>query len=133
MQERGGDFRDWRDAAGNLIPIYDPLTLRSDGHGGFIKDQFMGCDGDTPNVICPSRINPIVSAWLSALPAPTSDGPLNNYQPSQAVPDTILADSNYYMGRYDLQFGGNDHFFVSAVASAIACEVFIGASTGPRQ
>ena len=53
LQERQGDFTDWRDAAGNLIPIYDPATLRSDGHGGFIKDQFMGCDGqNTPNVIC---------------------------------------------------------------------------------
>ena len=39
----------------------------------------MGCDGRTPNVICPSRINPIVRAWLDALPNPTSDGPLNNY------------------------------------------------------
>ena len=25
-QERNGDFTDWRDAAGNLIPIYDPAT-----------------------------------------------------------------------------------------------------------
>ncbi len=58
MQERAGDFRDWRDAAGNLIPIYDPATLRSDGQGGFIKDQFMGCDGNTPNVICPESHQP---------------------------------------------------------------------------
>src|SRR5918994_6478858 len=72
MQERQGDFRDWRDPSGNLIPIYDPATLRPDGRGGFIKDQFMGCDGNTPNVICPDRINPTVLPWLEALPTPTS-------------------------------------------------------------
>ena len=53
MRQRSGDFRDWRDSAGNLIPIYDPATIRPDGQGGYIKDQFMGCDGNTPNVICP--------------------------------------------------------------------------------
>ena len=111
MQERAGDFRDWRDASGNLIPIYDPATLRSDGHGGFIKDQFMGCDGNTPNVICPNRINPIVQPWLAALPTPTSGGARNNFQ-APPIPDTILGDSDYYMWRLDWQ-GGNNHVFAS--------------------
>jgi hypothetical protein len=31
LKERGGDFSDWRDAGGNLIPIYDQLTIRPDG------------------------------------------------------------------------------------------------------
>ena len=108
IAERNGDFRDWRDAAGNLIPIYDPATLTPDGH----KQQFMGCDGKTPNVICPSRISPIVRAWLDALPTPTSSGPLNNYL-APAIPDTILGNSDYYMGRYDLQLGSSDHMFAS--------------------
>jgi hypothetical protein len=112
LRERNGDFTDWRDASGNLIPIYDPATLRSDGHGGYVKDQFMGCDGRTPNVICPSRINPIVKAWLNALPNPTSDGPLNNYL-GPAIPDSILGNSDYYLGRYDLQFASSDHMFAS--------------------
>ena len=111
MQERSGDFRDWRDANGNMIPIYDPATLRPDGNGGFIKDQFMGCDGNTPNVICPNRINPIVQPWLAALPTPTSGGTLNNFQ-APPIPDTILGDSDYYMWRLDWQ-GGNDHIFAS--------------------
>ena len=112
LKERNGDFTDWRDSSGNLIPIYDPATLRPDGNGGFVKDQFMGCDGRTPNVICPSRINPIVRAWLDALPNPTSDGPLNNYL-GPAIPDTILGNSDYYLGRYDLQFASSDHLFAS--------------------
>jgi hypothetical protein len=112
LAERNGDFRDWRDSNGNLIPIYDPATIRSDGRGGFIKDQFMGCDGVTPNVICPSRISPTVGAWLQALPNPTSGGPTNNFL-APAIPDTILGNSDYYMGRYDLQLGASDHMFLS--------------------
>jgi hypothetical protein len=112
IKERNGDFTDWRDASGNLIPIYDPATLRSDGHGGFTKDQFMGCDGNTPNVICASRISATVQPWLQALPTPTSGGPQNNFL-APAIPDTILGNSDYYMGRYDLQIGNSDHMFAS--------------------
>ncbi len=112
LAQRTGDFRDWRDANGNLIPIYDPATLRSDGRGGFIKDQFMGCDGNTPNVICPDRISPLVRPWLDALPTPTSPGAQNNYL-GPAIPDTILGNSDYYMGRFDLQVRNNDHIFTS--------------------
>ena len=28
LKERAGDFSDWRDASGNLIPIYDPATIQ---------------------------------------------------------------------------------------------------------
>ena len=112
MLERAGDFRDWRDASGNLIPIYDPLTIRPDGQGGYIKDQFRGCDGNTPNVICPNRISSLVRPWLAALPNPTSGGPLNNYL-GPAIPDTILGNSDYYMGRFDMQIKSSDHVFAS--------------------
>jgi outer membrane receptor protein involved in Fe transport len=112
IRQRNGDFTDWRDASGNLIPIYDPLTIRPDGRGGFTKDQFMGCDGNTPNVICPSRISPLARAWLQALPNPTGPGPLNNYL-APAIPDTILGNSDYYMGRFDVQVGASDHIFTS--------------------
>jgi hypothetical protein len=108
LQERNGDFTDWRDSDGNVIPIYDPATLTASGH----KQQFMGCDGQHPNVICPSRISPLVQAWLSALPTPTSGGPVNNYL-GTPIPDSILGNSDHYMGRYDLQLTNNDHMFVS--------------------
>jgi hypothetical protein len=109
---RGGDFREWRDTAGNLIPIYDPATLRPDGNGGYVKDQFMGCDGKTPNVICANRITAEAKAYLSQLPDTNKAGILNNYL-GPAIPDTILGNSDYYMGRYDLQIGNNDHMFAS--------------------
>ena len=113
MRERTGDFTDWRDASGNLIPIYDPMTIRvRTAAGGFTKDQFMGCDGNTPNVICPNRISSLIRPWLAALPTPTSGGPLNNYL-GPAIPDTILGNSDYYMGRFDLQLKSTDHIFTS--------------------
>jgi hypothetical protein len=112
LRERNGDFTDWRDSSGNLIPIYDPATIRPDGRGGYLKDQFMGCNGNQPNVICPSRISPIVRAWLDALPNPTSEGALNNYL-GPPIPDSILGNSNYFLGRYDLQIGNTDHMFAS--------------------
>ena len=50
--------------------------------------------------------------WLAALPTPTSGGPLNNYL-GPAIPDTILGNSDYYMGRFDLQIKNSDHIFTS--------------------
>ena len=62
MPERQGDFSDWRDATtGQLIPVYDPATTRSNPNYDpnkalgpnnlpYLRDQFMGCDGHTPNV-----------------------------------------------------------------------------------
>ncbi len=38
-----GDFSSWRDANGNLIPIYDPATTRVNPNGpGFVRDPFPG-------------------------------------------------------------------------------------------
>jgi hypothetical protein len=35
-----GDFSNWKDSKGVLMPIYDPLTLRQDASGKWIRDQF---------------------------------------------------------------------------------------------
>ena len=51
-----GDFSNWRDANGNLIPIYDPRTTRANPNGpGYIRDPF-------PN----NQIPPIASAASAA-------------------------------------------------------------------
>ena len=70
----------------------------------------MGCDGNTPNVICPNRIAAEAKPYLAALPNPTSGGPLNNYL-APPIPDSILGDTDYYMGRVDVQVKSNDHAF----------------------
>ena len=41
-RERNGDFSQTFDRNGALVVIYDPLTTRADGRGGFIRDPFPG-------------------------------------------------------------------------------------------
>lgn len=60
----GGDFSKFVDSNGNLIPIYDPQT----------GQQFMGCGGNQPNVICPTRIDPLSASLLKYIPAPNATG-----------------------------------------------------------
>ncbi|MCG6925289.1 MAG: TonB-dependent receptor [Acidobacteria bacterium] len=103
MAARNGDFSNWRDASGNLIPIYDPATLQPDGS----KQQFPG------NIIPADRFSPVALGYLQYLPTPTNGDELNNYLVPSAVPDSILGDSNYFFGRFDSYIGQNDHISVS--------------------
>ena len=107
LKERSGDFSDWRDASGNLIPIYDPATTQVLPDGTVTRQPFPG------NIIPANRISPMAQQFLQYLPTPTSDGPLNNYLEPTAVPDTILGDTNYVFGRFDTYFGQKDHLSVS--------------------
>ena len=82
LKERQGDFSDWVDSSGKLIPVYDPATTRPNplfdpnhqvgpSNMPFFRDQFMGCDGKTPNVICPfdPRLqNSLAQQWFKFLP-----------------------------------------------------------------
>lgn len=82
--ERIGDFSNYRDSSGNLIPIYDPLTTTAVTVGGAtrqVRQQFMGCNGNQPNVICPSRINQAGLNVASIYPLPQFNtvNSLNNY------------------------------------------------------
>jgi hypothetical protein len=103
IKQRNGDFSDWRDASGNLIPIYDPATIQPDGS----KQPFPG------NIIPANRITDIAKGYLQYLPTPTNDNALNNYLVPSAVPDSILGDSNYFFGRFDTYVGQNDHIAIS--------------------
>lgn len=129
LAERKGDFRDWVDAKGNLIPIYDPATIHPNpafdptkdvdaktGNIPYIGQQFMGCDGKTPNVICPTdpRLqNSLAQAWFKFLPDPTNNGALNNYLAPKPVPDALLAHTNDYTGKIDEYLGDRDHWAYS--------------------
>lgn len=67
---RNGDFTNYRDGNGDLIPLFDPI----DANGNLIQDPnkrpVMQCNG-VINVICPSRINSqIVTTLQSMLPQP---------------------------------------------------------------
>ena len=59
--ERSGDFSDWRDASGNLVPIYDPST--ESGGDPTTRQPFPG------NQIT-SGISGIAKNYMNLLPAP---------------------------------------------------------------
>lgn len=62
--EVGGDFSNFVDTTDKQIPIYDPQT-------GL---QFMGCNGNQPNVICPNRFDPLSKSLLQYIPTPNTAG-----------------------------------------------------------
>ena len=114
LKERRGDFSDWTDTSGNLIPIYDPATTRIE-NGQLVRDQFMGCDGNTPNVICPNdpRLkNSLALQWLKFLPDPTSPDATGNYL-APAQPAGGSGDANVLNMRFDQYLGDKDHLMAT--------------------
>ncbi|PYV24301.1 MAG: hypothetical protein DMG24_11910, partial [Acidobacteria bacterium] len=121
LKERQGDFSDW------ALPVYDPNTTRPNPNFDagesvgpnnlpYLRDQFMGCDGKTPNVICPSdpRLqNSLAMQWFQFLPAPTFPGALNNYVVPEPVPSTVFANASLLDLRVDHYVGDKDHMAVT--------------------
>jgi outer membrane receptor protein involved in Fe transport len=70
---KAGDFSELRDGAGNIIPLYDPLTTRSDGAGGLTRDMFTG------NRIPAGRLSSVSRAINTYLPDPPLPGITNNF------------------------------------------------------
>lgn len=103
VAEQGGDFRDWVDSSGNLIPIYDPATNP--------RQQFMGCNGNTPNVICstdPRLQNSLAKQWFQYLPKLSNTQPVGNYVPP---PQPVFLGTDAYTGieKVDVNIGSKDH------------------------
>ncbi|HVZ16495.1 MAG TPA: carboxypeptidase-like regulatory domain-containing protein, partial [Terriglobales bacterium] len=96
LAERQGDFRDWGQ------PIYDPAT----------HQQFMGCDGQTPNVICandPRLQNSLAKQWLQYLPDPTYPDRVQNNYLAPAQPAFLGTDADSVMEKVDQYLGTKDH------------------------
>jgi Carboxypeptidase regulatory-like domain len=78
--ERRGDFSNTRNAQGQVIPIYDPMTTRANPNGsGFIRDVFQG------NVIPRERLDALSLRVMEYLPLPN------------ATPDNALTNVNNYL------------------------------------
>ncbi len=71
LLQRAGDFSQTRNAAGNVIPLYDPATTRANPAGGFLRDPFLG------NVIPRNRFNPVFAKMLEFIPLPNAAGNAN--------------------------------------------------------
>jgi len=90
-----GDFSDYRDSAGNVIPIYDPAT--TDPVTGQ-RQQFPG------NIIPRGRMSRVYSDLVKYFPTVTGPGP---YQVTQAVSDST--GINGWTARIDHQFSAKDN------------------------
>jgi hypothetical protein len=112
-QARAGDFSDFRDLNGNLIPIFDPLTTRgnpnfnpalpvSASNPQFLRDPFPG------NVIPAGRLHPVGQNVASIYPLPNAPGNFNNYT-STVNRDVI---DNVFSGRVDHRLSEKDSMFV---------------------
>jgi Carboxypeptidase regulatory-like domain/TonB dependent receptor/TonB-dependent Receptor Plug Domain len=100
---RIGDFSNYRDRNGNLIPIYDPLTTRLDAQGRIVRDPF-------PNNIIPqNRIHPVGRNIAGIYPAPNSG--TSNFDNYISTPNRDITD-NAFSGRVDHRLSDNDSFFV---------------------
>ncbi len=86
--EVGGDFTKFVNSNGVQIPIYDPTT-------GL---QFEGCGGNQPNVICPSRIDPLSKTLLQYIPAPNATGTNYGLQNNEAPAIPSLTIQNRAWG-----------------------------------
>src|SRR5437016_10470732 len=113
-KERAGDFSDWPN------PIYDPDTTQAVVNNGvttYTRQQFMGCDGKTPNVICPT--DPRLSAswaskWLQYVPEPNLPGLTANYEsPYAIIGSSWGANTDQWTIRGDQYYGDKDHIFVT--------------------
>ncbi|MDX1983697.1 MAG: TonB-dependent receptor, partial [Bryobacteraceae bacterium] len=78
VDQLAGDFSNARNAAGNVVTIFDPATTRANpAGGGFVRTPFAG------NLIPANRIDPVARNLLKFFPAPNATGNaltgVNNY------------------------------------------------------
>lgn len=103
--ERGGDFSNLRDASGNVIPIYDPLTTTLNSSGNYVRQQFAG------NIIPQGRLNPTALKFLQYYPLPNTTGNaltgVNNYVTNASVG----GNNNESVVRLDQSISDKQHLF----------------------
>ncbi|HYO82540.1 MAG TPA: TonB-dependent receptor [Bryobacteraceae bacterium] len=97
---RRGDFSNYRDNSGNLIPIFDPATTQPDG----TRTPFPG------NIIPPDRISAVARNAIALIPAPDLPGYQLNYVNRTANPvrddiwslkvDQILSEKHHFSWSY---------------------------------
>ncbi|MEG9436328.1 TonB-dependent receptor [Edaphobacter sp. HDX4] len=124
-EQRRGDFSNFRNASGALIPIYDPLTTVAttvNGTSTFTRTQFTGCDGLHPNVICPNRLSQVGLNVASIYPLPQTPGTFNNFT---SVANQII-DDNGGNARIDYRLSAKDSLF-----GRFSYERFIQTSPNP--
>ena len=72
---RRGDFSNYRDASGAVIPIYDPASTAGNGQGGYSRRRFAS------NLIPASQISAISQQMVQLIPSATNDSQEYNFLP----------------------------------------------------
>jgi outer membrane receptor protein involved in Fe transport len=107
QQERRGDFSQTRNAAGQLITIYDPLTSRPDPErpGSLVRTAFPG------NVIPANRIDPVAANLLRFIPLPNLPG--NPFTNANNFVSNIsaLVEKNDFSFRVDHSIKNNQRLY----------------------
>ncbi|HYB94489.1 MAG TPA: TonB-dependent receptor [Vicinamibacterales bacterium] len=94
---RNGDFSNFRDAQGRMIPIYDPLTTDANGN----RQPFPG------NIIPANRINPVGRALVNALPLPTLHPEYDDNSPNLPAQNIIESKARQVSFKLDHHFTDN--------------------------
>src|SRR3989454_99720 len=116
-----GDFSEWP------YPIYDPDTTHANPAYNpnaatsatnlpYLRQQFMGCDGATPNVICstdPRLANSLAQDWLKYVPPPNLPGLSSNFESPFGLASSLTAHTDQWDIRGDQYIGDNDHVSVT--------------------
>lgn len=100
-----GDFSDWVDKNGNLIPIYNPFSTRPDPStpGGFLRDAFLN------NQVPVTLMDPHTLALAKMLyPAPINTGISGTNAENLSA---RITDSDEYNVRGDEQLGEKNSFW----------------------
>ena len=102
---RTGDFSNYRDRNGNLIPIYDPLTTRRRPGDGTDRARSVSQQHHSRR----TAFNPSAANIASIYPLPNNgSGNFDNYI---STPNREITD-NAFSGRVDHRLSDNDSFFV---------------------
>jgi hypothetical protein len=117
LAERNGDFSDWRDASGNLVPIYDPTTetggnpaTRTPFAGNQITSGFSTISHNYLNLY-PAPNVPVANMADCAQTNGLGTGACYNYLTSVSHPyDT---DNNTF--RVDENLGSRDRFYLTGI------------------
>ncbi len=96
---RNGDFTEWTNPSGAIVPIFDPITTRVQD-GTTIRTAFPG------NRIPPSRISPLSAAISSYFPNPNAPGTQRNYRTLGSGPTKRI--ENAYTSKFDHNFGSKN-------------------------
>ncbi len=119
-----GDFSEWVNAQGGMIPIYDPTTTQSDGKGGFVRQPFAG------NQIPKARLSPLSQAIATYYPAPNAPGLVRNYNTVGTGPKTLI--NNALMLKLDHSFGSKNRLaFTWTKSSSYYTDAYDNDPTNP--